>query len=228
MFLIELITGLARNFPITMTGVTLIGGLALGNLAWLFMGLASITVVLLCMVIQLPLGTSFADFPRSSDAAILRACSLLPSATSPSSVYFPIPSMWIALSTFFLTYIFFNALRVYNTPSTKLPREALPVQHRKSIGVVSLITTLMVFFGLILFRINTGCEHMTMILGIPIPFGLLGGILIGGLLGGGLYTVFQSNSSSLNTDVHGVLSGLQSGTLRDHPLACAPRSATNS
>jgi len=227
--IIELITGLARNFPITMFGTTLVGGLALGHMAWLFMGLGALSTVLLCIFIQFifgeKLGTGIgAYFPRTADAAVIQACSLVPIATS--STYFYIPSLWLALTTYFLFYIFLNAQTVYSTPPTKLPQEALPVQHRKSVGVVSMATTVLLFIALLSFRLRTGCEYFTPFLGIlNIPFGALLGIAFGGILA---YMTHMSTSAfrgTLYTDVHGVMAGLQPGSLRDHPLACALKKA---
>lgn len=223
--IIEFVSGLAKNFPITMMGITLVGGLALGQLAWVVMGATTLALILLCTGLHFVGGKTFSDvwFPRSSDFAILQACSIVP-VTSPTSSYFYIPSVWMAVTTYFLTYILLNAIAVYNAPAKKLPQEALPVQHRKSVGVVSIITTLLLFVGLLVFRLRTGCEHFTPILTIPIPFGALLGIALGAVFAL-FYYAYRAGGDTLSTDVHGVLSGLQPGSLRDHPLACAPRRA---
>jgi hypothetical protein len=221
--IIELVSGLARNFPITMTGISLVGGLAVGHIAWLFMGLTAFVVIFICLAIQMIAGKTSELFPRSGDAAILQACSVVPIATN--SIYYPIPSLWIALTTYFLAYILFNAIAVYNAPAKKLPQEALPVQHRKSVGVVSIATTIILFLALLIFRLRTGCEHMTPILGIPIPIGAILGVALGAGTAAGLYYAYRLGNAPLYTDVHGVMAGLQPGSLRDHPLACAPRKA---
>jgi hypothetical protein len=226
--IIELITGLARNFPITLFGTTLVGGLALGHMAWLFMGLGALSTVLLCIFIQFiageKLGTGIGSyFPKTADAAVIQACSLVPIATG--STYFYIPSLWMALTTYFLFYIFLNAQTVYTTPPTKLPQEALPVQHRKSVGVVSMVTTVLLFVALLSFRLRTGCELTSSFLGLNIPFGALLGIVLGGILAYTTHLSASAGRGTLYTDVHGVMAGLQPGSLRDHPLACAPKKA---
>jgi hypothetical protein len=65
---------------------------------------------------------------------------------------------------------------------------------------------------------------MTPILGIPIPIGAILGVALGAGAAG-LYYAYRLGGAPLNTDVHGVMAGLQPGSLRDHPLACAPRKA---
>lgn len=219
--IVEFVSGLAKNFPVTMTGIALVGGLALGQLAWMWMGIMSFAVILVCMAFHFTFGSYF---PNSKDFSLLQACSIVPSNVSSSSTYFFIPSMWVAVTTFYLTYILYNAGTVYNTPAKKLPQEALPVQHRRSIGMVSIVATILLFIGLLTFRLRTGCEHFTYILTIPIPFGALFGILLGGVLAS-FYYAFRLGGDTLSTDVHGVLSGLQPGSLRDHPLVCAPQKA---
>lgn len=225
-FIPELLTGVGRYFPNTMLAVTLIGGLALGNLPWVLLGTGAVALSLVFVAAQGILGSfGFLTnwFPRTTDAAILQACSVVPLAAN-STLYY-LPSLWATLTTFFLASIWSNASAVYTTPATKLPAEALPVQHRKSVGVVSMVAVAILFVLLMAHRMRTGCEYTWNALGFPIPIGVLLGIAVGAGWAQLWRTVVGASNSSLYTDLHGVMAGLQPGSLRTNPLACAPRAA---
>jgi len=223
----ELITGIGRYFPNTMFAISLIGGLALGNLPWVLMGVGALILSLFFLAVQGFIGswTFFTNwYPRSADAAILQACSIVPLASS-STLYF-LPSLWVTLTTYFAVMILQNASAVYTAPASKMPTEALPVQHRKSVGMVSMLAVLLLFVLLLAFRLRTGCEYTWNGLGFPIPTGTLIGIAVGV---GSAYTwraAIGATNSSVFTDIHGVMAGLQPGTLRTNPLACAPQRAS--
>lgn len=216
---IELLLGLARTFPNTMTAMSLIGGVALGRTPWVIMGAGAISLALLIIVLQLITG-SIATSTRTMDAAVIQACSMLPIATN--STYHYVPSLWTAITVYFVVYILMNAVAVYTAPSTKLPEEAMPVQHRKSIGVVSIFAIILLAVTLLIVRLQTGCEYVWRLGPMAIPVGFL--LAIG--LGIGWAVVMRTAASASGdpnvSDVHGVMIGLQPGTLRTHPLACKP------
>jgi hypothetical protein len=224
--IIEFLTGMARNFPNTMTAVSLIGGLAVGQLPWVIMGAGGIVVALLVLCAQAVTGSLFAS-TKTPDIAILQACSLIP-ITPPGSTYYFVPSLWFAMTAYYVTYILLNASEVYSEPATKLPQEALPVQHRKSIGVVSMVAVLLLFVSLAIFRFRTGCEYSWHLGPISLPIGSILGIILGATLAYVLRFGTSSKRDPSVGDVHGVMIGLQPGSLRTHPLACAPRSSSSS
>lgn len=220
--IIEFVTGMARNFPTTMTAASLIGGLAVGQLPWVIMGAGGVIVALLILCAQAIVGAGIPS-TKTPDIAVLQACSLIPIGPT-SGVYSYVPSLWFALTAYYVAYIIMNAQEVYSSPATKLPQEALPVQHRKSIGMVSMIAIALLFVSLAVFRFRTGCEQLGP---LNIPFGAILGIVLGAFLA---WTLRQGASSKRDPsvgDVHGVMIGLQPGSLRTHPLACAPRASSS-
>lgn len=223
---IELLTGVAKNFPVIMTSVSIVGGMTLGQMPWLIMGAGGIAVASLIVVVQVLTGQGF-PATKTSEIAILQACSLIPPGPAPSS-YFYVPSLWFALTAYYITYILMNAVEVYTQPATKLPQEALPVQHRKSIGVVSMAAVALLFVSLAIFRLRTGCEYSWHLGPISIPMGALLGIILGAFFAWVLRQGASSKRDPSVGDVHGVMIGLQPGSLRSHPLACAPRAASAS
>lgn len=220
----ELLLGLVRLFPNTMTGITLLGGLALGQLSWVLMSIGALIIALIITAIHLFGGSITTYFPRTIDAAILNACSVIPT-TAPGATYWYLPSLWITLTVYYLTYILFNAVSVYTAPSTKLPAEAMPVQHRKSIGVVSIIAIVLLLVSLLFHRAMTGCEYTLYLGPVALPVGILLSTAIGVGWAYAWYTSTRAMGASLFYDVHGVMMGLQPGGLRTSPLACAPQPA---
>jgi hypothetical protein len=210
----ELFAGLVQHFPMTMFTISLLGGIATGRVAWIVMG--AIGALLGIVIFSFHMATQskpiWKDWLSTPDIAILQACAMAPISVTTRYQY--TPSLWAAITTFFLFYILQNAIAVYRAPVTKLPKETAPVQHRKSVGVISILMTLILLIVLLFARYNTACET---------PWGYFFGIL----LGVGFATIFQgvnATGSPFLSDVHGVMMGLQPGTLRSHPLACAPAS----
>ena len=223
--IIEFVTGIARNFPTTMTAASLIGGLALGQLPWVIMGAGGIVVGLLILCLQAFIGAGDGAYwtTKTPDIAVLQACSLIPIGPTPG-VYSYVPSLWFALTAYYVTYIFMNAQEVYSAPATKLPQEALPVQHRKSIGMVSMIAVMLLFVSLAVFRLRTGCERSGI---LSLLAGPLFGVVLGAIAAWGLRQGASSKRDPSVGDIHGVMIGLQPGSLRTHPLACAPRASSS-
>jgi hypothetical protein len=212
----ELFAGLVQHFPTTMLTISLLGGIATGRVAWTVMGAigAALGFVIFLLQILTQSNTSIAAwFPSTPDIAVLQACSMAPIATRTRYQY--TPSIWAAVTTFFLIYILQNAVAIYRAPTTKLPIETSPVQHRKSVGVISILTTLLLLVVLLFARYRTACET---------PWGYAIGILLG-VAGATVFQGINATGSPLLSDVHGVMMGLQPGSLRSHPLACAPRSS---
>jgi hypothetical protein len=214
----ELFSGLVQHFPTTMIAISLVGGLALGRVAWVIMGGIGVILAVSVFLVQLGLRNFPLTAPymaMSNNIGILQACAMAPNAVA--STYQYAPSMWVSVTTFFLLYILHNAINVYKTPPSKnLAQETFPVQHRKSVGVISILATVLLLLVLLFMRTQTSCESIG---------GFILGILLGSLFAG-IYYGINAMKSPLLSDVHGVMMGIQTGTLRTHPLACAPRAAT--
>ena len=86
-----------------------------------------------------------------------------------------------------------------------LPNESLMVQHRKSVGMVSMITTVILMLFIIVPRMfMSECET-------KYGAGSLLGLFIGGLAGYGWWKILSVCGPDVSPDIHGVMIGLQPG-----------------
>jgi hypothetical protein len=119
----------------------------------------------------------------------------------------------MALTSFFATYILINAAYVYNAKPVHRSKEALPVQQRKGIGLISILASTLLLILLVVPRFTSPCET-------------LGGTIVG--LGAGIgfawlwWKILHACGSDVFPDIHGIMLGLKPGMLHTAPVACAP------
>jgi len=210
--IIELLSGILRFFPNTMIVTLFVVGITLGKLSWILVAIGGIVVTILTLTIQYMLGKTIgmglpAGMPGSS---VVEACSLLPVV---GGTYAAVPSLWISLSSFFATYIFMNALNVYSETPARANRERLAVFQRKGMGLISILAVVVLFVFLLVPRYMTSCETIG---------GIIGGLIIGIGAGVAWWTILDACGPDVYPDIHGVMIGLKPGSLRTHPIACAP------
>ena len=210
--IVDLLTGLLRYFPNTMITTLFVLGVTTGKLAWILIAIGGILVMILTLTGQyvflktLGIG-ALRDGPG---ATIVEACSILPVA---GGEYSATPSLWTAVSSFFATYIFMNALNIYTQSPARVNREKIGVQQRKGMGLISMLAASLLFVFLLVPRYWTDCETI---------FGLITGLAIG--VGSGVvwWKVLDACGPDVYPDIHGVMIGLKPGALKTAPRACAP------
>jgi len=198
-----------RTFPNTICITLLVAGISLGQMAWLFVAAGAIVLAMAVMSIQFVAIQSFGIEPIPG-RALVEACSILPTRTGEN--YSNVPSLWMAITTYFCVYIMSNALYVYTAPaSSSLKRETTAVAQRKGVGLISMLAAFMLVSFLVVTRCFSVCER---------PLGVMMGTALGGMFGSFWWWLLNSTGGVSVSDIHGVLRGL-SGVQRLGPQACA-------
>ena len=207
----ELLTGVLRFFPNTMIVTLFFVGIATGKIAWILIAIGGIVVTVATLIIQYMTNKALGwGAPEGAPgSSIIDACSILPIA---GGTYSAAPSLWVAISAFFVTYIFTNASHIY-TAGARTNKNALSVQQRKGVGLISMLAVVILFAFLLVPRYWTTCETtMGIILGLAIGMG-----------GGYTWWKILESCGDVYPDIHGVMIGLKPGTLHTSPIACAPK-----
>jgi hypothetical protein len=208
----ELFSGTVRHFPTALTSALAVAGLATGRPAWIVAAVGAIITAIVTLALQYILLKGFALGPMPGDA-VLQACGVIPAAAAGTD-YFATPSVWVAMTVFIATYIITSAASVLNTRPSNAPKDSIAVQQRKSVGMLSMVTTVLLVLFLMIARLRTSCETVV---------GTISGAVVGAALGYGLWRAFSA-SDPLAGDIHGVMAALRPGTLHTSPLACVPGS----
>lgn len=212
----DFLSGIHRYFPTMMTTTLIVVGILLAKINWILVGLGSLITALIVLVLQWPfsgsrMGTSAIRDWDLNSAAILEVCGLLPAATG--GTYTRVPSLWFALMSFYMAYILRNAISVYKTkPATAAAAASSSAQHRMGVGIISILTTVILFLVLAVARMTTSCEHWG---------GAILGIIIGGGIGVGWWYALAAAGTDYYPDIHSVMIGLQPGPVHGSAVACA-------
>ena len=215
---LDLMGGVMRFLPNTLTASLLVLGITLGKIAWVLIAVCAIALTVLVLALQYVL-SKFSTFGIEENTAILYTCSILPikNGAETSNMFSTIPSVWLSLASFYMVYILTNAVHIYTTKPTKLANEAIAVQQRKGIGLISILATSMLFAFFIVPRFMSRCEGTYKV-------GALIGITLGSLFGWASWQFLHACNSNLYPDIHGVMIGLKPGDLHTTPRACTPPS----
>jgi hypothetical protein len=209
---VELLSGILRLFPNTIIATLFVVGIATGKISWIFIGVGALLMTVATLVVQYILSKTI-NFGPMPGAEVMEACSILPTA---AGAYTTTPSLWIALSTFLVSYIFINASNIYATKPHRKSQDAISVQQRKGTGLISMLAVCLLFLFLLVPRWNTTCETL---------IGMLLGAAMG-IAGGWIWwKVLDACGPDVYPDIHGVMMGLKPGGLRTGPVACTPASA---
>lgn len=206
--LLDMLSGIYRYFPNTMTVGLIVLGLALGRVSWILVAIGGLLLSLGVSTLQIIFG-EFELLRTEQTPGLREACSTLPIMCN----YSMMPSMWFALTSYYISYIMSNAIAIYTAKPTKQPNTAISVQQRKGLGVISVVAVLVVGLLLLVARALSPCESW---------LGLVLGLLMGGGLGYGWWYMLNGTGQDIFQDIHGVMIGLQPGDLRTGPLACTP------
>ena len=215
----ELLSGIMRFLPNTLTAALLILGISLGKIAWVLIAVCAIALTILVLALQYVL-SKFSTFGIEESTAILYTCSILPikNGSEAANIFSTIPSVWMTLAAFYMTYILTNAAHIYTTKPTKLASEAIAVQQRKGIGLISILATSVLFLFFIVPRFMSQCEGRYKV-------GAFIGVALGSIFGWASWKFLHACNSNLYPDIHGVMIGLKPGDLHTTPRACTPPSA---
>ena len=207
---LEVLSGIYRFLPNTLTVSLMVLGVFLGKISWIMISSAAIALCVLIILVQavfLPGNIhQISAFKMLSGGAALSACSPLPSKIKETDVLYTTPSLWMAVTTFYLAYILMNAINVYNTtaprPSTHDKYLSFKIDNRKSVGLISMIATFILLACLIITRFFSQCESTG---------GALVGAVLGYFAGMGLWYLLSINGTDVWPDIHGVMIGLKPG-----------------
>lgn len=208
----EFLSSAHRHFPNIITTTLLIAGLFLGKANWVLVGIGAILTAIIVLAIQYMVGEG------APGMELIAACSMIPTG---GGGYVTMPSLWVALTLFYMTYIITNAANVYTTKPTKLPAAAIPVQQRKGLGLISMLAASLLLLTLLISRFMSGCESVAGM--IPSIAGVILGAGIGMAAGYGWWRVLNACGADYYPDIHGVMIGLRPGSLHTSPVACTPR-----
>lgn len=211
--IVEVLSGVLRYFPNTMIVTLLVVGIVTAKLSWIFIALGGLVLAVAVLTMQYVAGKAFkvGDVAGGMPGvAVLQACSLIPIADG--ATYSAVPSLWMALSSFFAAYIFMNAINVYTAQSSR-PRDAIPVQQRKGIGMISMLASILLFLFLMVPRFRTSCETLG---------GTIVGVGLGTVFAWIWWKILDACGSSVFPDIHGVMLALKPGALHTAPVACTP------
>lgn len=162
-------------------------------------------------------------FPQSDQAST--NCSVIPRADPQKVQIYTAPSSWVTQITFFFTFVFSNALAIFNEPVPELgnvkeeeksSRQAKldeRVRNRKTItgGIMALSMLLLLVF--LVFRYGfTPCESSFK--------ASLPGILVAGVSGASFYRFIYTYCGVRPADVLGIVNGLVNPDLIDNPIVC--------
>lgn len=205
----ELLSGVMRYFPNMMAVTLFVLGVTTGRITWILVAIGSVIVIIATLTLQY-LVSRLTNVKPLSGAAIMEACSLLPIS---GSDYAAVPSLWVALSAFFATYIFVNANNIYTVNPTRVHKDKLAVQQRKGMGLISMIAIILLFVLIMFPRWRTTCET---------TIGVILGLVIGCAGGYGWWAILNACGSNVFPDIHGIMLGLAPGKLHTNPRVCTP------
>ena len=198
--LIDMLGNTLRLFPNTMIIALFIIGITTSKVSWILTAIGGVLVTIATIAIQHLFGKILTeDFPGED---VVEVCSIIPTL----SEYSYTPSLWAALTTFFLTFIARNAYNIYTAPPGHgSKKDAIAVQQRKGTGIISMFIAAVLFVVFIGFRWFTTCER---------PFGLILGVLLGGTAGYYWWKVVSLCSAQVYPDIHGIMAGLGMANLQ--------------
>ena len=216
------------TLPLSIAGTMLILGLFTANLSILFFLIGFLILTpLLSSILNLALTTVFGGSSlfkaKTSDICKL----VIPYSTlnSPATISdtTTILSPWMAMISFFVGYLFTNALELYNRTSTDVTINissssqsdiSSKVANRKTQAMVAIMSIIIVGLIVLGFRFYTGCEST---LGMIITF------ILFVFAGNGWFNVLGSVGQDRLSDLFGIANRLlPPGALANGPIACIP------
>lgn len=212
-----------RTLPITIAGTLMLIGMFTANYAILFFLLGFLILTpLVAYGLNLTAGPLLSSmFPLAFKVKTTDICKVLipyttlsnPVGMKEENVVF---SSWLAMTSFFIAYLFTNATHLYNReiPEGISVTEESKVTVRKTQALVALGSILIAGFMLVGFRLYSGCESIYSVLLTFILFSIVGNIW---------YKVLASVGEDRLSDLFGIANRLlPPNAMEDAPIACIP------
>lgn len=221
-----------RSLPVLLGGSLLFLGLVQGNFNLLFFFTGMFILVPMAAILANGLWEFvFTNVPSwlqippefwQISGANAEACTLFTvgaSLTDKAVTMNTVPTFWMSMMAFFFTYLFSNALKLYNLQEqSKAPKHA--VNARKSQAVISMMIVVGVAIVTTLLRYATTCETF---LGILVSWG------VGGALGYSWYEFMRNCGLGRLDDLFGIsnrILPLQSYE-EEQPTVCVPTATSD-
>lgn len=195
--------------PLVLINIVFFLGIGLGNAGLLFLSVGQIAVVPIAVTILHIITHIIPDKVYHSDIGQLVPSVPISAMSEKLNVY---PSYWMAHFTFFCSYIFFNALELYNMdPISQDATYTAKIQMRKARTALIMAFIMFTFLALIVIRFRvTNTETF---------FGILFSIAVFGALGFGWYTA--SSAVGIRTmDIFGVAQQMFLVPNKTNPTVC--------
>ena len=219
-----------RSLPLTIAGTMLLLGAFTANYAMIFflVGYVILTPTV-AFLLNLGGGLLFEYIPynpfkvQTSDTCNVVIPYLTTKNMTESKSATVISSEWLAMISFFFSYLIANAVELYsltaNDSSITVDGSAAPditskITNRTSQAMVALCTTIVVACIIIGYRYMTQCETL---LGTVVTMGIFGGI------GYGWYKLLSTIGQNRLSDMFGIANRLLSpSAMTNAPIACVP------
>jgi hypothetical protein len=180
-----------QKLPLVIAGTLLVLGLFTANYASMFFLLGFLVLVpVLVKLLNYPGSFLVAAMPGMFRSGSSDICNVvIPFSTMQSSDKnqngAEVFSIWLAMAMFFAGYLFTNGLELYKREGTQVDPSLMSNAQivadvkrkentRKSQALVAMALILLFGFGLIIFRMRTGCETFPTVLLTTFVFSILG------------------------------------------------------
>lgn len=202
------------KFPLIITGTLFVLGLVTVNTAYLWVTMGAIVTAAAVWILQLIFNVILSKKPDwASVFTVLpnEFCSILTVGKQTGQVNVT-PSYWYSLVIFFATYLFMNALKIYNRPpgsqSTAEPDTLNNRQFQASMcmGLIVLLTFILAYLR---FNYASSCET---ILGFVLSLGAIG-------IGVGWFNMLSDCGEDRAYDLFGILGRIMPASTTA-PQAC--------
>lgn len=222
------------TLPLTIAGTLSILGLFTGNYAIMFFLLGFLILTpIVSTILNLIGGMTFGNFnifkaKTGDNCKLVIPFSTLSSVKNEESSGSVISTSWLAMTTFFIGYLFTNSLELYsretddtsiNVTSTSASDLNTMLTNRKSQALVAMAS--IIFFALVVlaFRYYTGCESIMGMIITTITFVFLGN---------GWYKALSKVGEDRLSDLFGIANRLlPPSAINNAPIACIPVPSSN-
>lgn len=222
------------TLPLTIAGTLSILGLFTGNYAILFFLLGFLILTpIASTVLNLIGGMTLGNFDifkakTGDNCKLVVPFSTLSSVKNEETTGTVISTSWLAMTTFFIGYLFTNSLELYsretddtaiNVTSTSASDLNTMQTNRKSQAIVAMAS--IVFFAIVVlaFRFYTGCENILGMIITTVTFVFLGN---------GWYKALSKVGEDRLSDLFGIANRLlPPSAINNAPIACIPVPSSN-
>ena len=217
------------TLPLTIAGTLSILGLFTGNYAIMFFLLGFLILAPLgAWILNLVGGLALGKFDMfkaktGENCKLVIPYSTLNSSSSEGNVSTVISTPWMAMTTFFLGYLFTNSLALYNRETTDTSINVTStsasdldtmVANRKSQAAVAMGSIILFAMIVLAFRYYSGCENLAGMIITTVAFVFMGN---------GWYNALSKIGEDRLSDLFGIANRLlPPSAINNAPIACIP------